>query len=385
MAPGAAVDRYRPACCAAVENFVHARHRDAHKQKITRARSLINNDWSSREETKLLASRRNAKNDQQIDDRYANIERENMRLLIRMQEINEKRDRDCERRRKAQPRGEACEAAARIVLGAPPAVGPTRNISRSNSLPAKGRGSNESARMRELRRIDTENQRMLKRLQSARPIVSNKKHEAEHQEQQRVMRMRQEQGPKMPRSKVPLPFTDLGLLPAYDEEEQDTDRIADMHAEMKRRLEELDQMDGTANNEDSASAPASPRSARTSASANDAETGNPDELGDRHEASPKREYVGGQMPEHSRLMVEKLMEELEEMERPKVPAQDQDTPPLEEEDDDPDAVARMLAAADALDAQELEPAAGMAAPGYLSYESVVQRSRAALEARQRGS
>jgi len=393
MAPGACIGRNGPACCAAVENFVAARHRDAHKQKVTRARSLVNNGWSVREETKLAPSRRNVKNDRQQDDRFANIERENMRLLMKMQEIDQRRD--AERRREAAQRPhdflppqrtEACTeaariaTAARIVLGVPQKLAPTRCIARSASVPSKGRGSNEDARMRELRRIDSENQRMLKRLQTTRPTVSNKSFEDQHQMQQRVMRMRQERGPKMPPSLVPLPF---GAQPENDVDVEE-ERIEGLHAAMQRRLEELEQMEEVAVSDDGALPPATPPSARSEASRSAAEPGDDCETIARPDHIEQREYVGGQMPEHSRLLVEKLMEELEDLEnKAAAPMQDQrDTsPPVEEDaDDDKDAVARILAAADALDV-----APTMAAPhrDYLCYDNVIQRSRATLEAADR--
>lgn len=377
MAPGTCVDRNRPACCAAVESFVAAKHRDAHKQKVSRARSLVNNGWSVREETKLQASRRNVKNDQQQDHRYADIERENMRLLIRMQEIDQRREAERRRGGERHQRAEACTAAAQIVLGVPQKVVPTRCISRSASVPCKGRGSNEDARMRELRRIDNENQRMLKRLQTTRPTVSNKSFEDQHNAQQKVMRMRQERGPRMPPSLVPLPFS---AKPENDVDE-DEERIQGLHAALQRRVEELEHMDDVAVSDDGALPPVTPPSARSEASRSAAEPGDACEIIDRPDAIERREYVGGQLPEHSRALVEKLMEELGDLEnKAAAPEQYQreTSPPAEEDvDDDKDAVARILAAADALD---VAPTMAAQHRDYLCYDNVIQRSRATLEA-----
>lgn len=163
---------FRMPVCSAVEDFVRRRHLDQHKQKISRSKSLINNSWSVREETKLQTSRHNAKKEQVLEDRFSSIERENMRLLSRMQEIEQR---------------SAAKAAANLLLG-PPRLPPA--CQRSASLPASGIGSKMTARVRELQRIDAENQRMLKRLQGAKPSVNMKQFDDLHKEQQRYMKMR---------------------------------------------------------------------------------------------------------------------------------------------------------------------------------------------------
>jgi len=166
MAPGISVDRGHAISCAAVENFMRQRHLDAHKGKIARSKSTVSNQWSVQEETKLGPSRgMNAKKVQKQEEKYFGIERENRRLLGRMQEI--------ERRGPSQ-------AAAKLVMGP----------SRSNSLPAiSAAGSRAGQKVKELRRIDAENQRLLKKLQGAKASVSMAKNDESWQVQQRYMRM----------------------------------------------------------------------------------------------------------------------------------------------------------------------------------------------------
>jgi len=365
MAPGLALGgRGRPACCGAVENFVAAKMKEAHKRKVSGARSAINNDWSVREDTRLEPSRRNRKNEQLQDDKFANIERENVRLLLRMQEIG---GRAAERRPAARPDlGDAGKAAARIVLGMPPqAQGPTRSIARCSSLPAMGKGSNENGRMRELRRIDDENRKMLKRLQGAKPTMKVKRLEEQHRSQQQVMHMRRESGPKMPGSRLPLPFS---VAPA-EVEDMENERIENLHAQLLSRVQELEQQENEGHSEDGVSRPPSVHS-ENSATLRLAEEPSAEE-------EERREFVGGQMPEHSRLLVEQLMKEMEERERPASLSPDEEAL---DDDNGKNAVANMLAAADALDTQD-----GLTGGAdYLSYDNVVQRSRDCLEAARAG-
>lgn len=160
MAPGVSADRGRPVASAAVENFIRDRRLRQHKGHVQEARTKINNGWSNREEDKLCSSRQNAKKTQLEGERVAAIKHENMRLLQRMQQIDEK----------------------------PAAVD---SLPRSRSVPTIAkRGSNVGGRMVELRRIDSENQKMLKRLHAARPSMSMAKLDVEHNEQRKVMLMR---------------------------------------------------------------------------------------------------------------------------------------------------------------------------------------------------
>lgn len=358
MAPGNAIGRYGPACCGRVENFVAARHREAHKQKLTGARSLINNSRSVREEMRLQPSRRNVKHEQVQDEKFANIERENMRLLIRMQEIGRREDD----RRSDFCGNAASKAAGRIVLGGMPA--PQRKVVRCSSLPAMGKGSNSNARMRELRRIDDENQKLMKRLTGAKPTLSNNRMEEQHREQQRVMRLRQENAPKVPGPRVPLPFDQV----VPDDLDPEDVRLEGLTAALQRRVQELEKEEGIFEEGEVASAAATPASACSPVDAATCE--------EREDIIERRDYVGGQMPEHSRLLVEQLM--AEEYEHPNTSPPEEDAP----EDDGKDAVARILAAADALEAHD--PLIGANDHHrFLSYDNVVQRSRAKIQAANR--
>lgn len=139
---------------------MHDKRNDVHRGNLTRVRSGINNGWSSREEQRLAPSRRNAKKDQIQADRNRDIDKENIRLLLRMHEIDSHK----------------------------------RTERRSASVPPPPRdraaGSNNGARMKELNRIDAENKRMLGRLRTATSSVSISKLEEQHKSQQRIMQMR---------------------------------------------------------------------------------------------------------------------------------------------------------------------------------------------------
>lgn len=169
MAPGISVDRGQYISCPAVENFMRQRHLDAHKSKVAKSKSTVSNQWSVHEETKLGPSRGfNPKKLKQEEQRFSSIEKENRRLLGKMQEI--------ERRGPSR-------AAAKLVMGGPP--------SRSSSSPAVvGAGSRGNQKIKELRRIDAENQRLLKKLQGAKAHVSMAKYDESYQVQQKYMRMR---------------------------------------------------------------------------------------------------------------------------------------------------------------------------------------------------
>lgn len=169
MAPGVSLGR-APVCCAAVENFVNDRHLKALQRKVSQSKTSIKNNWTQEEERRLQTSKRNVKREQVQGDRFASIERENMRLLVKMQEI--------------EHRGPA-KAAAQAMLGKPPP-----GCARGGSLPPVGTGSKSGARNRELRRIDEDNQRLLRRLQGAKSSVCLPKLEEQHQARQKVMRMR---------------------------------------------------------------------------------------------------------------------------------------------------------------------------------------------------
>jgi len=408
MAPGNRVDKNRPACCGAVEDFIQARHREEHKRKMSRAKSLINNTRSVREDNRLQASRVNVKNNQVQDDRFAAIEKENMRLLMRMQEIDN--HSKAERSRANRVAGAECgagmaggefgagKAAARIVLGMPPQQVPREQapaqprMPRCTSLPAMGRGSNGDARMREMRRIDDENRKLLTRLNGAKPTVKVNKLEEQHNAQQKVMRMRRQNGPKEPQSRFPLPFQlDLDAAPAEEEVDYDLQRIEGLHAGLQQQWEEMQEQEQTGSGEVTPLPAASPRSVAsdaavdpdTTAAVGEIEEHAYDELsvardfggGVGHGGAERRDFIAGAMPEHSRSMVEKMMEEYNG-ERPNssgpLPAEEG----LFRVEDDRDAVAKMLAAADALEVQTYDPCSDGAE--FLSYANVVQRTRASV-------
>jgi len=167
MAPGMALDTKRPKCSDQVEELMRRKHLEAHKRNIARTKSTICNQWSVREELKLAPARRNAKKELVAEERYSSIEKENRRLLGRMQEIERKGSQ---------------KAAAHLVLGSGP------SMQRSASVPAAG--SRASTRNKELRRIDAENQRLLKRLQGAKSSVDLAAKEQSYQVQQGYMKMR---------------------------------------------------------------------------------------------------------------------------------------------------------------------------------------------------
>merc|ERR1719237_780388 len=78
---------------------------------------------------------------------------------------------------------------------------------RSSSLPAQGRGSNSGARTRELRRIDAENQKLLRRLRSTKASVSVSQLEEEHRAKRGLVRLRCEHQPALPELEAPPPRT----------------------------------------------------------------------------------------------------------------------------------------------------------------------------------
>jgi hypothetical protein len=364
MAPGNILDRNHPACCAAVESYIHARHDDAHKRKISGARSLINNGWSVREDTKLQASRRNAKRDYVQDTKFNAIEKENMRLLLRMQSID-RRDKDA--------RGTAGKAAAQLLLDAHP-TGPTRKLAQCSSLPAIGRGSNATARMREMRRIDDENQRLLKRIQKTRSAVDVRNLEKEHKAQQKVMRMRQEHGPPMP-NHGPLPFSRRPIAIDTDAEE---DRLQDMHAELQKRLEYLEQQEESMGEEHildkSISLEETPKSTRDG---NKVRLETPD--ANKH-LDNERQYIAGQIPEHSRALVEKMMQEYASQPTPKAVEDEVVVETDHAAEDAKAAMENMLRKARAMDREAEREPLEQRESECLSYGEVVARSRLSLEA-----
>jgi len=142
----------------------------AHREKRKQAKTTINNVRSTRDEEKLVCARRNAKREQVESDKRDDIKRENIRLLLRMQAIGD---------------GRVPVATAQPQQLLPPI--------RSYSQPEVRKGSNIGPRMQELRRIDTENRKMLERMHKQKPSVNVSKMEQEHKAQRKVMFMRCEQ------------------------------------------------------------------------------------------------------------------------------------------------------------------------------------------------
>lgn len=161
MAPGVSIDRSASVCNAPVEDFIHRRQLYNLRSNINRARTHVNNTWSRQEEDRLQASRWNAKRRQNTHDTHAEIERENMRLMLRFQEME--------------------KASVRKSSSVP--------TIKCSKTPA---GSNIGARNKELSRIEAENRRLLQRLRSTKASVSVSKLAEEHRRTEKVMHMRLE-------------------------------------------------------------------------------------------------------------------------------------------------------------------------------------------------
>lgn len=162
MAPGVSIDRASSVCNAPVEDFIHRRHLNALRGNVARARTHVNNSWSRPEEERLQASRiGNVKRRQTTHDTEAEMKRENLRLMLRFQEMD--------------------KAALRRSASTP--------TMRKDRTPA---GSNVGSRAKELSRIESENRRMLQRLRGAKASVSVSKLEQEHRQREKVMHMRLE-------------------------------------------------------------------------------------------------------------------------------------------------------------------------------------------------
>lgn len=158
-----------PVCNSVVERVAQERQSDAHQKNIREARSVVNTRPRVDEE-KVKVSRRGP------SDVERSIERENMRLFLRMQVID----------RRLGNAGSPGRAAAKLVLGS----------GAQELSPRVRKGSNVVARLQELRRIDSENRQMLKRLEASKPSVNQTELEGEHRLQQKIMQMRCEYRPR---------------------------------------------------------------------------------------------------------------------------------------------------------------------------------------------
>jgi len=128
------------------------------------------------------------------DQQVSMIQQENLKLLLRMQEI--------------EHRTPALSGMAETKPGSPHVSSelPVRRkvgsaCARGASAPAAGKlGSRANARLQELRRIDSENLRLLRKLQDAKPAVRVTQLNQMHQVNQKVMLMRRVRRP--PESQV---------------------------------------------------------------------------------------------------------------------------------------------------------------------------------------
>jgi len=234
----------------------------------------------------LQTSRRNAKKELQQEERFQGIERENMRLLLRMHEIE---------------RRSAAKSAAQVVLGGggDAVKAAASAAARSGSCPA---GSRTNVRMKELRRIDSENQRMLKRLQGAKSSVSMKDLNERNRQQEGYMRLRcNEQRPEWQRedaarrraanqARLARAASEAPRDPV-DEEMEALSRLQDHF----RRQAEDDGADFEREQEELAGEPLSFRGSHA---------GSPQAI-----LSPprQREGIGGQIPASSQAIVDQLM------------------------------------------------------------------------------
>lgn len=278
MPSGVSLERRAPICNAGVENFVRDRHLSQHKRKVTQSRTTINNVWSAEEENKLQKAKRNVKRDHVQGERFASIEKENLRLLQKMNEIDQ--------------RGVA-KAQVRTVL--PPVKSA---VSRCSSLPPCGAGSRSGARVRELQRIDAENQKFLSRLSGAKSSINLPKLDEAHRAQQAFMRMRCER-PKPEWKELYPPMVIPVKLPEEEEPAIDVDceRLQRLQDQMRMRLEAEEHLE-----------PSSPTDARQEKDA-DADGGIIGGDGEQtiEELEAELERFGGRIPASSQALVDELM------------------------------------------------------------------------------
>jgi len=335
------------------------RHQEVHKRNLSIAKTKIRNKWSDREEERIAASRRNVKREQVIEDRYNNIERENLRILVRMQEI--------------EHRGPAKAAASLALAG-------SASVRASSSLPPPGAGSKATQRVKELRRIDSENQRMLKRLQTVKGSVDRSQTEKQFKHQQKIMRMgmqnpnevRMSEVRQANRSLLPprLPTPD----PAMDEEVERLIRLRDsLLGKVEEPVEDLAAThpdDGGDNEMMRRSRSCGSTFGSRQVSRQGSREGSRPPTGQQQRTpaararSPLTKFSAGVIPQNSKDIVEALFAAHQREER-------------EEEDLDDDAEDAKDAAARALrDAQAIDVAGG---DEILSYGNLVARGREAYK------
>lgn len=355
-------ERRAPVCNAAVEAHVKYRQYQEHRKKISRSRTTVDNMWTENAERKLQTSRHNVKREQHACDRAMNIDKENMRLLLKMHEIE----------RRAPPTSSAGKATAQLVLGMPTVA------SRSASLPPSGAGSKAGARSKELRRIDSENQKLLKRLQTAKSSVNISKMDTEHRAQQRIMRMRCEhQHPDWKEVVRKERVTDDADGP----EDADVARIEALTEDLRRRAGET--LVALADSQDMEERPRSrAMSAPRSCTANDA---------NYTPASRKPSPIGGRIPIASQRFADQVLREAGLLDHPSPVSSCPEEPGCagNNDDDDDDAEDAVLhAKAMAEQAFRRATAACNEAEDYgagnaemLSYADVVQRAALKIQSR----
>eukprot|EP00933_Yihiella_yeosuensis_P062318 TRINITY_DN65278_c0_g1_i1.p1 TRINITY_DN65278_c0_g1~~TRINITY_DN65278_c0_g1_i1.p1 ORF type:complete len:364 (+),score=96.01 TRINITY_DN65278_c0_g1_i1:92-1183(+) len=305
-----------------VDEFMRNRHSAAHKLKLARCQSSINNTWSVKQEGKLQVSRVNAKKQQLADERYSKIEKDNMRLLGRMQEIEHR---------------SASKAVAQLLVGGARSA-PAAPI-RSSSMPAGGignaAGSRTNQRLKELQKIDVENQRLLKRLQGAQSSVNMKKFDEGYRAQQNYMKMRCERpkeewiherahnsaaiGEALRQKAEEKLKALLGPEPESIEPAGPTDaecrRLLHLQDDLRRKAKDDDDDDLSEAGDtllDDDGRPLSQRSTDSNAKVGD-DTASPS--GSKHVkkrftcSSPGTSPLGGVIPENSKNLVEQLLAE----------------------------------------------------------------------------
>eukprot|EP00451_Oxyrrhis_marina_P024182 CAMPEP_0204346702 /NCGR_PEP_ID=MMETSP0469-20131031/27381_1 /ASSEMBLY_ACC=CAM_ASM_000384 /TAXON_ID=2969 /ORGANISM="Oxyrrhis marina" /LENGTH=279 /DNA_ID=CAMNT_0051332367 /DNA_START=40 /DNA_END=879 /DNA_ORIENTATION=- len=141
-----------------------------HEKKVESGRNRVVTQWNDFEAQQLTSMRQHHRKDFQKKERFDQIDKENMRMLQKFMDIDSRRPGPV----------------------APPAVkGPTT--------------LNQPRRRKEADRINSENARLLKKIQQAKSSVSFTKLDNDHKRQQHVMRLRCEHaGSSRRHSSVPV-------------------------------------------------------------------------------------------------------------------------------------------------------------------------------------
>lgn len=364
MTPGISLDRQAPKCNLAVENFLNQRHQEVHRRNVDNSKTKIKNTWTAREEERIHASRRNLKREQVQSEGFSRIEKENLRLLVRMNDI--------------ETRGPA-KAAAMLTLG----TGSSRS---SSSLPPPGLASKSTQKVRELKRIDFENQRMLKRLQCAKSSVDVKKSEQAHAKQQQIMRMRME-NPNDARMSEARAANRALLPPRLPTPDPTHDDECDRLMQLRNQLLARAGLDIPKEDDEESQGEASLRRSRscgefgsrlgtpsTGAAAGAGDDG-AHHLSKSRQPSPARAarsplaiFSAGTIPQNSKDIVEKLFAE----HRREAKTEEENEAEVE---DAKEAAAAALRAAEAIDLSSIDVMGR--GEDFLSYGNIIQRGKAA--------